>query len=175
MRTRHLSLTVVSAIGLLALPVGAVSGAEGDDRISYSSQPDRLAVFLNGIAFGQDALSLPGGVDVRVVLPETVFPDTLILRENGERVPLYLIDRRSGPPAIAWQSGTTTDLRDISLEYLMGGVAGAPRTTCGSGPTPTRPSTSTSSPRSRTRASTSKTSTRGWWQAWSTSAAGWRT
>ena len=126
MRTRRLSLTVASVIGLLALPVGAVSGAEVDDRISYSSQPDRLAIFLNGIAYGQDAVSLPGGVDVRVVLPETVFPDTLILRENGERVPLYRIDRRSGPPAIAWESGTTTELRDISLEYLMGGVSWRP-------------------------------------------------
>jgi hypothetical protein len=126
MRTLRLSLAMASVVGLLGLPASAAGGAETDDRISYSSQPDRLAIFLNGIAFGQDGVALPGGVDVRVVLPDTAFPDTLILRENGERVPLYRLDRRSGPPAIAWQSGASTELRDISLEYLMGGVSWRP-------------------------------------------------
>ena len=39
MRTRRLSLTVASVIGLLALPVGAVSGAEVDDRIATRASP----------------------------------------------------------------------------------------------------------------------------------------
>jgi hypothetical protein len=126
MRVSRSSLIVAAATGMLALPTGAVHAAASQDDISYASQPDRLAIFLNGIAYGQDAVSLPGGVDVRVVLPDTVMADTVILRENGERVPSYRLDRRSGPPTIAWQSGTTTALRDISLEYLLGGVSWRP-------------------------------------------------
>ena len=41
-----------------------------------------------------DTIPLPGGMDVQVILPAMVFPDTLVLRENGERVSNYRISRR---------------------------------------------------------------------------------
>ncbi|MFV2063618.1 MAG: DUF4139 domain-containing protein, partial [Chloroflexota bacterium] len=80
----------------------------------------------NNIAFAQDAVSLPGGVGVRIVLPGTVLPDTLIVRENGKRVPGYRLDRGSGQLALEWQSATDTALRDVTLEYLLGGVSWRP-------------------------------------------------
>jgi hypothetical protein len=122
----RLSLTTASILGLLATPTSAVTTDGADDQISYTSRPDRLAVFLNDVAYAQDAVSLPGGVDVRVVLPDTIFPDTLILRENGERVPVYRLDRRGGPLAVQWTSESETALRDVTLEYLLSGVSWRP-------------------------------------------------
>jgi hypothetical protein len=104
----------------------AAAAAGVGDAISYTSRPDRLAVFLNDIAYAQDAVQLPGGIDVRVVLPDTVFPDTIILREDGERVPEYRVDRSTGPLAIEWQSGTDSALREVTLDYLLSGVGWRP-------------------------------------------------
>ena len=126
MRSLRLSLATTVIVSMIAVPSGGASAAESDDRMSYTSQPDRLAVFLNNVAYAQDAVSLPGGTDVRVVLPDTVFPDTLILRENGERVPDYRLDRQTGQLAIKWQSATDSALRDVTLEYLLSGVTWRP-------------------------------------------------
>ena len=126
MRSLRLSLATTVIVSMIAVPNGGASAAESDDRMSYTSQPDRLAVFLNNVAYAQDAVSLPGGTDVRVVLPDTVFPDTLILREDGERVPDYRLDRQTGQLAIKWQSATDSALRDVTLEYLLSGVTWRP-------------------------------------------------
>ena len=123
-----LSTTTTTALAL-SLLVGsstATSAAQPGAQISYTSQPDRLAVFLNNIAFAHDTVSLPGGVDVRLTLPDTVLPDTLILRENGRRVPDYRLDRQAGPLAISWQSASDSDVREVTLDYLVGGVAWRP-------------------------------------------------
>ena len=127
MRTLRLSLTAAVMLGLFAPTTSGVTAADAGDQISYTSQPDRLAIFLNDVAYARDAVSLPGGVDVRVVLPDTIFPDTLILRENGERVPNYRLDRRTGQPTIGWQSASDSALRDVTLEYLLSGVSWRPR------------------------------------------------
>jgi hypothetical protein len=111
---------------LLGGSASGVLAAEAGDRISYTSQPDRLAVFLNDIAYAQDAVQLPAGIDVRVVLPDTVFPDTIILREDGERVPEYRLDRSTLPLAIEWQSGAGSALREVTLDYLLSGVGWRP-------------------------------------------------
>lgn len=120
------SVTAAITLGLLGTVAAGAPAAGSDDQISYASRPDRLAVFLNDIAYAHDVVSLPGGVDVRVVLPDSVFPDTLILRENGERVHDYRLDRRSGQPAIEWQSAGDSGLRDVTLDYLLGGVSWRP-------------------------------------------------
>ena len=126
MHTWRPALTSALVLGLLAGSNTTVSAAEADARISYTSQPDRLAVFLNDIAYAEDEVTLPGGVDVRVVLPATVFPDTLILREDDRRVPAYRLDRRDGQLAISWRSAVGSGLREVSLEYLLSGVSWRP-------------------------------------------------
>jgi hypothetical protein len=119
-------MTAAIVLGLIGGTTAGTAAAPADDQISYTSQPDRLAVFLNNIAYAQDRVSLPGGTDVRVVLPNTVYPDTLVLRENGKRVANYRLDRKTGQPAIHWQSATDSELRDITLDYLLGGVTWRP-------------------------------------------------
>ena len=125
---RALRVPVAAAI-TTSVVVGATAGATTatvDDAISYTSAPDRVAVFLNNVAYARDEVALPGGVDVRIVLPQTVYPDTLVLRENGTRVADYRLNYATGQPTIKWQSATDSDLRDISMEYLLGGVSWRP-------------------------------------------------
>ncbi len=125
---RAIRTSVAAAIST-SLLVGASAGAASaaiDDSISYTSAPDRVAVFLNNVAYARDEVALPGGVDVRIVLPQTVYPDTLVLRENGERVSNYRLNYGAGQPTIKWQSATDSELRDISMEYLLGGVSWRP-------------------------------------------------
>lgn len=125
---RSIRTPIVTAVTASVL-VGATAGAAGaaiDDAISYTSTPDRVAVFLNNVAYARDEVALPGGVDVKIVLPQTVYPDTLVLRENGNRVANYRLNWSTGQPTIKWQSATDSDLRDISMEYLLGGVSWRP-------------------------------------------------
>jgi len=121
--TGRLLGALVAALSTIPL----VAAADVDSRISYTSQPDQVAVFLNGIAYARDSLSLPGGVDARILLPDSTYVDTLILREDGERVSPYRLDRRSGQLAVQWQSASQSALREVTLEYLLGGVSWAPK------------------------------------------------
>ncbi len=119
----------VAAVVTTSVLVGAAAGATSaaiDDAISYTSAPDRVAVFLNNVAYARDEVALPGGVDVKIVLPQNVYTDTLVLRENGDRVSSYRLNWSTGQPTIKWQSATDSELRDISMEYLLGGVSWRP-------------------------------------------------
>ena len=113
-------------------PAGSLTAAAAGDQISYTSTPDQVAIFMNGIAYAHDSLSLPMGVDARVVLPDSVFADTLVLREDGQRVARYRLDRSTGSPAVEWQSTPDTadtgddGLREVTLEYLIAGVGWSP-------------------------------------------------
>ncbi len=110
--------------------------ASADSAVLYSSQPDEIVVFLNGIAFARDTIVLPGDADIQIVLPASVYTDTLILRENGERVPQYRLIRPTstdpynpvptGETRLEWAS-TATELREVTLEYLMSGVRWQPK------------------------------------------------
>lgn len=120
------SVSVAMILGLLAGPATGAAAAGAEDQISYTSQPDRLAVFLNNVAYARDSVTLPGGVDVRMILPAGIYADTLVLRENGERVGAYRLDYQSGQPAIKWQSASDSELREVTLEYLLGGVSWRP-------------------------------------------------
>jgi hypothetical protein len=115
------------AIAVAGLPTGSFATSADAPEISYTSQPDELAVFLNGIAYARDELTLPGGAAARVILPETAYTDTLILREDGERVSPYRVGRGSGQLAVEWQSQPGAAVRDVTLEYLLGGVGWTPR------------------------------------------------
>ena len=126
MRTLRAPVAAAITASLLLGATASVTAAAVDDAISYTSAPDRVAVFLNNVAYARDEVGLPGGVDVKIVLPQTVYPDTLVLRENGERVSNYRLNWSTGQPTIKWQSATDSELRDISMEYLLGGVSWRP-------------------------------------------------
>jgi hypothetical protein len=118
--------TMLGALVLAVPPAGARAGDDGAE-VSYSSRPDEVAIFLNGIAFARDALALPGGAHTRVILPDTVFSDTIVLREDGQRVSPYRVDRSSGQLALEWQSRPGDGLREVTLEYLLAGLGWSPR------------------------------------------------
>lgn len=119
---KHLFALFTLLIGIfaLALPVSAA------DQVHYTSTPDELIVFLNDVAFARDTLMLPGGMDVSVILPGTIYADTLILRENGVRVPVYHINRNSGQVILRWQSAPGDTLREVTLDYLLSGISWTP-------------------------------------------------
>lgn len=118
-------LSLVLLLGLVALM--AAQPAFAQDQITYNSQPDQLVVFFNDIAYARDAITLPGGVDVRVVLPQQVYPDTLVLREDGERVASYRLEQSSGQTAVQWTSDSTSDVRQVTVDYLLSGVGWSPK------------------------------------------------
>ena len=129
MRARQVSVAAAITSSLVLGATANLASAQDSraaDQISYTSAPDRIAVFLNNVAYARDEVVLPGGVDVRVVLPGTVYPDTLVLRENGERVADYRLDQQTGQPAIEWQSASDSEVRTVSLEYLLGGMSWRP-------------------------------------------------
>jgi hypothetical protein len=126
MRTLRAPVAAAVSTCILVSATAGATAAAVDDAISYTSAPDRVAIFLNNVAYARDEVGLPGGVDVRIVLPQTVYPDTLVLRENGERVSNYRLNWSTGQPTIKWQSATDSELRDISMEYLLGGVSWRP-------------------------------------------------
>ncbi len=104
-----------------------ITPVQADDLISYTSQPDEVVVFLNDIAFVRDSVALPGGVNVQLVLPNQIYQDTLILRENGERVANYRINHNQGQVVVQWESGTDSDLSEVTLEYLLYGISWTPK------------------------------------------------
>ena len=126
MYVHRATASVALTLGLLSGTTAAASAEGGVAEISYTSQPDRLAVFLNDVAYARDTVTLPGGVDVRMVLPAGVYADTLVLRENGERVGAYRLDYQTGQPAVEWQSAADSELREVTLEYLLSGVSWRP-------------------------------------------------
>ena len=119
---RKLGAALVATMGAFPL----VAAASAGDQVSYASRPDHLAVFLNDITYARDTVSLPGGVDIRVLLPATVFADTLVLREDGDRVSHYRVNRQADQLAVEWQSASQGALRDVTLEYLLSGVGWRP-------------------------------------------------
>ncbi|MBZ0302327.1 MAG: DUF4139 domain-containing protein, partial [Anaerolineae bacterium] len=104
-----------------AAPVAAA------DRIQFVSQPDELAVFFNDIAYARDEITLPGGVDVAVVLPQQVLVDTLVIREDGQRIPGYRLSYVDGQLTLQWLSASSKAVRQATIEYLMSGVGWSPK------------------------------------------------
>ena len=117
-----------SLLFVVMLVLIAVVPMQAADEINYTSQPDDLVVFLNDVALARDEVTLPGGVDVRVVLPPQVFADTLILREDGERVPAYRLSQgNDGRMALSWTSDTSSETRQVTIDYLLSGVGWSPK------------------------------------------------
>lgn len=97
------------------------------DQILYTSQPDAIAIFLNNMAFVQDTILLPGGVDVQIILPPTIYPDTLLLWENDQRVPNYRLRSQAGQAILYWQSDADQEVNNVRLEYLISGIRWQPK------------------------------------------------
>ena len=114
-------LILVSMVLMIALPTQA------QDSIRYSGQPDEVAIFLNNVAFVQDNLTLPAGVDVELVIPYEAYPGTIVLRENGRRMPTYRTQIIGNELVIRWQSdGSGAESRDVSVSYLINGLSWTP-------------------------------------------------
>jgi hypothetical protein len=116
-------LKKILGVLLLALAVPLVVAAQDLQAIS---QPDRIHIFQNNIAYVQDTLSLPGGAEVALALPTTAIIDTLVLREDGERVSSYTI-QRDNQITISWQSDSTEMIREVTAEYLIEGISWYPK------------------------------------------------
>jgi hypothetical protein len=104
----------------------SVSFVASAQQLQAISQPDRIHIFQNNIAFVKDTLSLPGGTEIELALPASALVDTLVLREDGERVRNYTV-RRDSQITIAWQSNNTDTLREITAEYLIEGISWRPK------------------------------------------------
>lgn len=115
---RFLLLIVCFAM-LAAVPVRA--------QVSYLSQPDRLYIFLNDIAYVEDTVELPGSASVEIVLPGLVFVDTLVIAEDGQRVPTYRVRQDIDRSIISWESAGDDSVRTVTLSYLMRGMSWQPK------------------------------------------------
>ncbi|MBI5666439.1 MAG: DUF4139 domain-containing protein [Chloroflexi bacterium] len=114
-----------AAVALLCL-LALIVPVQAADQITYISQPDEVYIFLNDVAFAYDTITLPGGVDVQIALPATVFETTLMLREDGQRVTSYRLRRDTGV-MLEWATGAGDGAREVTLEYLMAGLSWTPR------------------------------------------------
>jgi hypothetical protein len=101
------------------------------DQIVYVSQPDAVTIFLNNVAFVHDQLTVVGSAEVQVTLPAQVYPETLIVREADGRTPLYSVSQSSasGQPTLKLPGNGTSDVRELTLEYLTGGLGWQPNYT----------------------------------------------
>jgi hypothetical protein len=97
------------------------------DDVLYTSQPDEVAIFYNDIAFARDVIQLPGGTDVQILLPTTIFHDTLLVYQDDERVSTYRVNRGSNGITLNWQTTGGVSLVEVRLEYLMSGMSWRPK------------------------------------------------
>jgi hypothetical protein len=118
--TRSISVILIVILLTLSMPVHA------SDQITYVSQPESVMIFLNNVALAQDTISLAGGADVQIVLPQGIFQDTLILREGGQRVGSYSINRDSGQVVLSMTTTSDSAVREVRLEYLFSGLSWKP-------------------------------------------------
>jgi hypothetical protein len=113
---------------LVLLLLLAVWPAQAAENVNYVSQPDEVYIFLNDIAFAHDTITLPANVDVQVFLPGQIYVNTLVVREGGERVPVYRIRQQNGQVILEWTHAENGEsLREVTLEYLFGGLGWTPR------------------------------------------------
>lgn len=114
-------------LGAALLVSGLASVAvNAQEAVQVISQPDEVAIFYNNIASVKDTLQLPSGSSVQIALPDQVYPQTLIVRENGKRVMNYNLVQQNRL-MVEWDSTATGDTREVTLQYLMGGLSWTPK------------------------------------------------
>ncbi|MCX9080166.1 MAG: hypothetical protein OIN84_19560, partial [Candidatus Methanoperedens sp.] len=116
-------IVMIVLLCLLALVVPV----QAADQITYISQPDEVYIFLNNVAFARDTISIPSGVSIRVALPSSAFENTLVLKEDAQRVSSYRLRRQDTGVMLEWAAGTGEGAREVTLEYLMTGLNWTPR------------------------------------------------
>lgn len=114
------------AAGLMSLCLMSGLTAHAQESVQVTSQPDEVAIFYNNVAFVRDTVQLPGGTTVQIALPDQVYAETLIVREDGRRVMNYTLERE-GRLLIEWDSTSTEDTRTVTLQYLIAGLSWAPK------------------------------------------------
>ncbi len=110
----------------LLVLIAATGAVQAQEQVTYISQPDELAIFLNNIAFARDFITLAGSAEVQIVLPNEIFQDTLVIQENNQRISGYRINRSSGQVILYLPLSESTDTRTITLDYLMAGITWKP-------------------------------------------------
>ena len=112
----------------LALLIGGLASisVSAQESVQVTSQPDEIAIFYNNVAFVQDTVELPTGTSVQIALPEQVYAQTLIVRENGRRVMNYTLVQENRL-LVEWDSAATGDSRQVTLQYLMAGLSWTPK------------------------------------------------
>ncbi|MBZ0305201.1 MAG: DUF4139 domain-containing protein [Anaerolineae bacterium] len=110
----------------LLMLLAATGAVHAQEQVTYISQPDELAIFLNNIAFARDFITLAGSAEVQIVLPNEIFQDTLVIQENNQRISGYRINRSSGQVILYLPLSESTDTRTITLDYLMSGITWKP-------------------------------------------------
>lgn len=121
-----IALLCVAIIAASALIIGVSPGA-AQDQINYISQPDELTVFLNDVVFVRDDLRVPVNTETLIVLPAQTVENTLSLRDESGRLPLYSINRLSGQVVLTIRGDEETEasaeVRVLTLEYItVGGI-----------------------------------------------------
>ncbi|HLA43512.1 MAG TPA: hypothetical protein VJZ27_08765, partial [Aggregatilineales bacterium] len=116
---------MIILIVVLSMSMIFVAPIHAQDQITYISQPESVAIFLNNIALARDTITLAGNADVAIVLPNQVFQDTLIVRENGQRVSQYRMNRDASGQVVL-QLKTASEVSEIKLEYLFAGLGWQP-------------------------------------------------
>lgn len=111
---------------LIVLFLLPVLPASAEEDIFYTSSPDALSVFLNDIAHARDEINLPGDSDVQIVLPATIYQDTLLVYENDQRVPSYRLRVQDNQIVLRWTTSGDANLHAVRLEYLMRGISWKP-------------------------------------------------
>lgn len=114
-------IIVVILMAVAAIPVSA------DEQITYISQPDEVGIFLNNIAFARDEITLVSDADIQIVLPNEVYADTVIVRENEQTVPQFRINRSTGQTILSLSAQASSEAtRTLTLEYLLAGLSWKP-------------------------------------------------
>lgn len=123
----HKFFVISVLVAIVATAFLSPTTTHASDQITYISQPEAVAVFLNNVAFVHDTISVASDAEVQIVLPTQVFQDTLVLREGEQRVSTYRINRNSGQVIIHLApSENDTGVRELSLDYLMTGLSWTP-------------------------------------------------
>ena len=82
---------------------------------------------MNNVAFIQDEIELPSGTDVTLVLPQETFSNTIVLREDEERVRNYRIRHEVDRTLVQWQAADDAEgVRVVTITYLMRGLSWIP-------------------------------------------------
>ena len=132
-------LIAATLIATLSGPLaGRAKAAPADSgSIFYESRPDEVALYLSDIAFARDTVTLPGGQEMRVLLPAGTIIDTLMLTENGQRVRNYRLTSfnaetmsymsATGSYVLTWDPvDSAAETREVTLEYMLPGAHWTP-------------------------------------------------